>query len=45
MKKLFFTLMVFGFLADFTRAAWSPVQVAADGVGSTAKKTVDWLNA
>ena len=44
MKKLVMMVMVFGFLTTFTRALWSPVQVVADGVGSTAKQSVDWLN-
>lgn len=38
-------VVMFGFLASFTRALWEPVQMVADGVGSTAQKTVNWLNA
>lgn len=44
MKKMVMAVMVFGFLATFTRAAWSPIQVVADGVGATTEKTVNWLN-
>ena len=43
MKKMVMFVAVFGFLATFTRAAWSPVQVVADGVGSTTEKTINWL--
>ena len=44
MKKVIMLVAVFGFLTTFTRALWSPVQVVADGVGSTASKSVEWLN-
>ncbi len=44
MKKAVMMMMVFGFLASFTRALWSPIQVTADAVGETTSNTVSWLN-
>jgi hypothetical protein len=44
MKKMVLAITMFGFLASFTRAMWEPVQITADAVGSTASKTVRWLN-
>lgn len=44
MKKMVMSVVMFGFLASFTRALWEPVQMTADAVGSGAKQTVDWLN-
>lgn len=44
MKKMVLGMVMFGFLASFTRALWEPVQMTADLVGSSAKGAVDWLN-
>ena len=44
MKKVMYGMVMFGFLASFTRAVWEPVQLTADAVGETGSKTVAWLN-
>ena len=44
MKKMVMMMVMFGFLASFTRALWEPVQMTADLVGSSAEKSVNWLN-